>query len=87
MYPRSHILKEIASTYTILIVLNVVSGLMSSGIDNWGHFGGAIYGAIATLIIGLAVKSDTSKKERLFALVIGVILTVLLIMYGIYQYS
>lgn len=87
MYPRSHILKQRASTYTILIVLNVVSGLMSSGIDNWGHFGGAIYGAIATLIIGLAVKNDTSKKERLFALVIGVILTVLLIMYGIYQYS
>lgn len=87
MYPRVHALKQRASTYTILIVLNVLNGLIMPGIDNWGHFGGAIYGAIATLVVGLAIKSETSKKERLLALVIGVILTVLLIMYGIHQYS
>lgn len=87
MYPRVHALQQRASTYTVLIILNVVNGLLMPGIDNWGHFGGAIYGAIATLIVGLAIKSETSKKERLLALVIGVILTVLLIMYGIHQYS
>lgn len=87
MYPRVYALRQRASTYTVLIVLNVINGLLVPGIDNWGHFGGAIYGALATLIVGLSVKSATSKKERLLALVIGVILTVLLIMYGIHQYS
>lgn len=87
MYPRVHALQQRATTYTILIVLNVVNGFLIPGIDNWGHFGGAIYGAIATLIVGLAIQSEISKKERLLALVIGVILTVLLIMYGIHQYS
>lgn len=87
MYPRVHSLQQRATTYTILIVLNVVNGFLIPGIDNWGHFGGAIYGAIATLIVGLAIQSEISKKERLLALVIGVILTVLLIMYGIHQYS
>lgn len=87
MYPRVYALQQRATTYTILIALNVVNGLLTPGIDNWGHFGGAIYGAIATLVVGLAIKSETSRKERILALVIGVALPVLLIMYGIHQYS
>lgn len=87
MYPHSYALKQRATSYTVLIILNVLTGLTSSGIDNWGHFGGAIFGALITLVVGLSIKSKTSSKERLFALVIVAILTVLLIMYGIYKYS
>ena len=47
----------------------------------------AIYGALITLFVGLSIKSKISSKERLFALVIVAILTVLLVMYGIYKYS
>ena len=87
MYPHSYALKQRATSYTVLIILNVLTGLTSSGIDNWGHFGGAIYGALITLFAGLSIKSKISSKERLFALVIVAILTVLLVMYGIYKYS
>ena len=43
----------------VIVGINVVMGLASSGIDNAAHFGGLIAGAIVALLI--------APRERLFA--------------------
>lgn len=86
MYPRSQVLKQRASTYTILIVLNIALGLFNQGIDNWGHMGGAAFGAIITFALGLSVKSHYTLWQRLIAAAIGVIIAAGLIFYGINRY-
>ncbi|KAK4776831.1 hypothetical protein SAY86_005519 [Trapa natans] len=52
-------LKRIAN----VIILNMVIGLSSRGIDNWGHLGGLLGGAVASWLIGPAWKYDTMSKD------------------------
>ncbi|KAL1802123.1 hypothetical protein ACET3Z_030770 [Daucus carota] len=51
-----------------IIMLNAVIGLMSKGIDNWGHFGGFIGGVGASWLLGPAweYKMLTNDKRRAF---------------------
>ncbi|WJX68315.1 hypothetical protein P8452_52695 [Trifolium repens] len=51
-----------------VIALNMVIGLSSTGIDNWGHFGGLIGGIAASWLIGPAWKheSTTIDGRRVF---------------------
>nr|XP_023916065.1 RHOMBOID-like protein 10, chloroplastic isoform X2 [Quercus suber]POF06053.1 isoform 2 of rhomboid-like protein 10, chloroplastic [Quercus suber] len=52
-----------------VIVLNMVIGLFSKGIDNWGHFGGFLGGAAASWLLGPSWKyeSMSSDGRRIFA--------------------
>lgn len=70
MYPQSYGLKKRAMNFSVLILLNIVTGLMGSGLDNWGHIGGAVFGGLATLVIGLdgRYRTDFPKKYRWLAL-------------------
>lgn len=86
MYPRSQVLKQRASTYTVLIVLNIALGLFNQGIDNFGHMGGAVFGAIITFSLGLSVKSDFPLWQRLIVAAGGILLAIGLIYYGINRY-
>ena len=56
-----------------LIVLNLLIGFMSTGIDNWAHIGGLIGGILSTMAVGVKYKSTT------FEMVNGVILYLILI--------
>lgn len=81
MNPESQLFKQRANTFTLLLVLNFLSGILSTGVDNWGHFGGALFGAIITY--GIAKSSYLhSKVERaaLAFLIIGIISTILILM-------
>ncbi|XP_020221451.1 RHOMBOID-like protein 10, chloroplastic isoform X1 [Cajanus cajan] len=51
-----------------VIVLNMVIGLLSTGIDNWGHFGGFVGGIVASWLIGPAWKFESTSRDgrRLF---------------------
>ncbi|KAI4296255.1 hypothetical protein L6164_036229 [Bauhinia variegata] len=46
-----------------VIVLNMVIGLTSTGIDNWGHVGGLIGGAAASWLIGPAWKFESKTRD------------------------
>lgn len=56
-----------------LIVVNLLIGFMSSGIDNYAHIGGLIGGALATVAVGVKYKSTK------FEMVNGAIVLLLLI--------
>ncbi|KAL5156995.1 RHOMBOID-like protein 10, chloroplastic [Glycine soja] len=51
-----------------VIALNMVIGLLSTGIDNWGHLGGLVGGVAASWFIGPAWKHESTSRDgrRLF---------------------
>ncbi|VFQ76315.1 unnamed protein product [Cuscuta campestris] len=53
-------LKYIAQT----IALNMSIGLLSKGIDNWGHLGGLVGGAATAWLLGPALKLEYDGKQR-----------------------
>lgn len=85
MYPHSFALQQRAINFALLIVLNIVTGFMSTGIDNWGHFGGAVFGALITLILGLGsgYRSTIDKRDRFLALIAVILLSVGMLFWGI----
>ncbi|XWS55224.1 hypothetical protein CRYUN_Cryun10bG0156600 [Craigia yunnanensis] len=52
-----------------VIFLNMVIGLMSKGIDNWGHLGGLLGGAAMSWLLGPAWKCESmaSDGRRIFS--------------------
>ncbi|XWS40323.1 hypothetical protein CRYUN_Cryun18bG0130900 [Craigia yunnanensis] len=52
-----------------VIFLNMVFGLMSKGIDNWGHLGGLLGGAAMSWLLGPAWKCESmaSDGRRIFS--------------------
>ncbi|XP_024026171.1 RHOMBOID-like protein 10, chloroplastic [Morus notabilis] len=52
-----------------VIALNMVMGLLSEGIDNWGHLGGLLGGAAASWLLGPAwgYESPSPDGRRIFS--------------------
>lgn len=70
---RVYLDSVIKSQIIPLIVLNLLIGFMSTGIDNWAHIGGLIGGILSTMAVGIKYKSTT------FEMVNGVILYLIFI--------
>lgn len=64
IYPTKPQFKALARSYTMLIVLNVVFGLMNSGIDNAGHLGGLAGGYLIAFALS-APYAWNSKENRI----------------------
>mgnify|MGYP005778321885 FL=1 len=45
-----------------LIVLNLLLGFISVGVDNFAHIGGLIGGTLITVALGVKYKSSTFEK-------------------------
>lgn len=60
-----------------LIVINLIIGFASSGIDNFAHIGGLIGGTLATLAVGVKYKS--TKFEMVNGLIVLLILIAFLV--------
>ncbi|XP_057496545.1 RHOMBOID-like protein 10, chloroplastic [Actinidia eriantha] len=46
-----------------VIVLNMVIGLLSKGIDNWGHLGGLVGGAATSWLLGPAWRYESTSND------------------------
>ena len=62
-----------------LIVLNLVIGFLSNGIDNAAHVGGLVGGMLSTMALGIKYKSTTSEKVN------GIIVSVIFLAFSIYM--
>ncbi len=60
-----------------LIILNLIIGFTSSGIDNFAHIGGLIGGALATVAVGVKYKS--TKFEMVNGLIVFILLVAFLL--------
>lgn len=58
IYPYHPMIRRMSQNMTLLIVLNLVMNIFDSGVDMFGHLGGAIGGILVMMVIG------TPKKQR-----------------------
>ncbi|MGP6140022.1 rhomboid family intramembrane serine protease [Jeotgalibaca sp. A127] len=87
IYPHNYTLRSMAQGFLILIVLNFFTGFLSSGIDNWGHFGGAIGGALAAFFIDVPNLAPVANSTRLKAALGYIALLVMFIVIGFMRFK
>ena len=68
-----YLVNAIVSSILPVVIMNLALGFMISGIDNMGHIGGLIGGALAAMIVGVEGKSD--KTDRING---SIVLTILI---------
>ena len=61
-YYRVYLGNVLKSQIIPLIVLNLIIGFVSPGIDNYGHIGGLIGGVLTTYAVGVKYKSGAFEK-------------------------
>ena len=83
LYPQSSYLRQRGQTFMTLFVINVLMNLFSGTIDNWGHMGGALMGALMTAAIGIKQYHPLTKKQRLLIFISIILLLILFIFIGI----
>lgn len=64
LYPTKPQFKALARSYTMLIIINIVFGFLSPGVDNAGHLGGLAGGYLIAFALS-APYAWNSKETRL----------------------
>ncbi|EXJ22452.1 GlpG protein (membrane protein of glp regulon) [Alkalibacterium sp. AK22] len=84
LYPTNPQIGAMARNFSLLIVLNLVFGLLSPGIDMAGHVGGLIGGYLLAYALSTPNTYNNNKKNQLkYALLyVGVVLVFLIIGYA-----
>lgn len=65
IYPNSYQLRAMAQQYGLLIAINILFGILSTGVDNMGHIGGLVGGYLVTHIVISNHPTTHSKGTRL----------------------
>ncbi|AQS52997.1 Rhomboid protease GluP [Jeotgalibaca dankookensis] len=81
-YPTNYTIRSTAQGFAILIALNFVSGIISPGIDNWGHLGGVLGGGLAAILLGVPRLRAINLKTRTIASLAYIILFSLFVVIG-----
>lgn len=86
LYPYNPGLRNMAQGFLILIIINFFTGFLSAGIDNWGHIGGVIGGALAAYFLSVPSLSPPDKSVRSKAALAYAVLLVVFIYIGFNKY-
>ena len=73
---RAYLGTVIRSQVLPIIILNLVLGFMSSGIDNFAHIGGLLGGMLSSMIMG--IPEQENKSDRINGIIILIIAIVFL---------
>lgn len=82
IYPYNPRLRDMAQSFLVLIILNFFTGFLSSGIDNWGHIGGVIGGALAAYFLKVPSLSPVVKSTRIKAALAYIVILILFLVLG-----
>ena len=86
LFPRNRHIQSIGSQYLTLVVINLVFGIMGSGIDIWGHVGGLVGGFLVTMALLRGEGPDQRLTQRIgSAATFVVIAGFILINHGIFN--
>ncbi|PMC57981.1 rhomboid family intramembrane serine protease [Dolosicoccus paucivorans] len=75
--PGNLYLERYARTFGTLLIFNIIFGLTSVGVDNWGHIGGAVYGGLIMALIDFIHL----KNNKLIWTIIGIIVIITLTLF------
>lgn len=80
-FSRSSVFKEVAKTFAVIIVINLIINLTQmSSVNIWAHVGGMIGGLIlAPIFAPLLLKKEISSQFRFIAMIVFVVLLLLFI--------
>lgn len=86
LFPRNRHIQSIGSQYLTLVGINLVFGIMGSGIDIWGHVGGLVGGFLITMALLRGEGPDQRLTQRIgSAATFVVIAGFILINHGIFN--
>lgn len=81
---RSPYIRLLGQNYMGLLLMNLIFGLLTPGVGNAGHIGGAIGGALCAIFIPLKGEEETFRPwQRHLALLVYTLLVGLMIWYRI----
>ena len=83
LYPNRFQLQAIAKQYGLLIGLNIIFGLFSTGVDNMGHIGGLVGGYLITYVISKSYNHQL--KDRIKYASVYIIIALILVYWGYNQ--
>ena len=75
--------RQLGSTYGAFIVLNILFGFMSGGVDNFGHLGGLLGGYLLSSALSFKQDRVTRLSERLVAIAAYICVAFLLFKIGL----
>lgn len=87
MYPNNYAIRQMAQNFTILIILNFVTGFMASSVDNWGHLGGALGGGLAAVFVSVPRYSAMANRQRILSVVLYAGLAIFFIFIGFTRFG
>lgn len=82
VYPDNRYLRQRSMSMGFVLLLNVILGLINQGVDNFGHMGGALFGALVTLILQTPHKSDIKLSYKIVAGMAIIVLSIFFVYYG-----
>ena len=78
IYSYHPMIRQMSQTMTMLIIMNLVMNLFSTGVDMFGHMGGALGGLLIMVVIGVP-KNHLQNKMNVHQRIATGIFTVFLI--------
>lgn len=87
IYRENRFLRELGKSFLGLIAINLLMDLTMSGIDIWGHVGGAIGGLFLGYALGLPKISRPKMIFRILAIVIVVVISYYMYVKGMIVYG
>lgn len=82
VYPDNRYLRQRSMSMGFVLLLNVILGMINQGVDNFGHIGGALFGALITLILQTPLKSDIKISHKVIAGAAIIVLAFFFVYYG-----
>ena len=87
LYPHNYAIRDMAQGFTVLIILNFIAGLTSGSVDNWGHLGGAIGGALGAMVVPIPNMAVVEKSTRIKMLLVFILLLAIFIGFRFVYYG
>lgn len=87
IYRENRFLTELGKSFLGLIVINLIMDLTMTGIDIWGHLGGAIGGLLLGYALGIPKIRRPKMIFRILALVIFVVISYYMYVKGMVVYG
>ena len=81
-YYRVYLGNVVKTQLLPIVMLNLIIGFMSPGIDNYAHIGGLIGGVVITIALG--VKNKTSRFEKVNGFIVAMLFLAFLTYMGLF---